>query len=77
MKSRSSSRLTLFDKLAFQRAKETFPAQSGTCSEDDGAFLLSILEVSTNVECGTIQQAINLARSWCELGTILPQNLMN
>jgi hypothetical protein len=69
--------LCVFHRLVYQRACETFPPQEGTCSDANGSFLLSIFEISPDVDPRSIRRAIDLAQSWCELGKILPQTVMN
>lgn len=73
----NKTRLTIYDQLSYQRAKETFPKENGTCPEETFQFINLILEVNENSEAPTIQNAINFARSWAELGFILPQEIMN
>lgn len=73
----NKTRLTIYDQLSYQRAKETFPKEKGTCPEETSQFINLILEVNENSEAPTIQNAINFARSWTELGFILPQEIMN
>ncbi|KAK8863609.1 hypothetical protein M9Y10_011297 [Tritrichomonas musculus] len=73
----NKTRLSVYDQLSYQRAKETFPKEEGTCPEETFHFINLILEVNENSEAPTIQNAINFARSWAELGFILPQEIMN
>ncbi|OHT10872.1 hypothetical protein TRFO_19660 [Tritrichomonas foetus] len=73
----NEKRFKIFDQLCFNRALETFPEEPGTCPEYTSQFILSILEVSENSDKSTLQNAINFARSWAELGFILPQKVMN
>ena len=73
----SQLKFSPFDKICYDRAKETFPKEKGTCSEDTEQFILSITEVKESSDIPTLQNAINFARSWAELGFILPQKVMN
>lgn len=72
-----NERLQIVQRIYYQRGRDTFPKEEGSCSEDDSRFLLSILDVPTNEDRSTIQNAINFARSWIELGRILPQKVIN
>lgn len=71
------SRLAIFDKSHLHRARSTFPEQAGTMDLENTTYLLSILEVSREVDCSIILNAINLSHSWAILGQILPQRVMN
>jgi len=71
------ARLGVFDRVSFQRAEETFPEQQGTMDIDNTMYLLSILEVSSEVECSVILNAVNLSHSWVLLGQVLSQQVMN
>ena len=73
----TESRLSIFDKTHLQRARETFQEQEGTMDLENTTYLLSILEVSSEVDYSIILNAINLSHSWAILGQVLPQRVMN
>lgn len=72
-----TSRLAMFSRVCYERALETFPRQDGTMDLENREYLLSILEVSPEVEVYVILNAINLSHSWAILGEILPQKVMD
>lgn len=74
---KNASRFTVFDKVCYQRAKETFPFQDGNMELENSTYLASILDVHNEVDCSIISNAINLSHSWAILGEMLPQRVMN
>lgn len=74
---KNASRFTVFDKVCYQRAKETFPYQDGDMELENSTYLASILDVHDEIDCSIIQNAINLSHSWAILGQMLPQRVMN
>ena len=73
------NRLNFLDRCVYDQAFSTFmKAESKKISEDEKAFLKSILQIDDSSEEATVQNAINLVRSWAELKQDkIPQTVMN
>ena len=75
----SRNRLIFLDRCIYDQAFSTFiKAKPKKISDDEKRFLKSILQFDDSSEEATIQNAINLVRSWAELKQDeLPQTVMN
>lgn len=71
------TRLEPKTKICYLRGMETFPAEDGQIDEHLQRFLTSIMEGSEDFDAPTIQNAINFARTFYELGHVLPQTVLN
>ena len=71
------TRLQPIGRLLFNRAAETFPKEEGDLDDSQEMFFSSILDEEDDIDAATVQNAINFARSFCELGKILKQSVLN
>ena len=64
-------------RLMFNRGFETFPKEIGNLDESQEMFFSSILDDEDSLDPSTVQNSINFARSFCELGKTLKQTILN
>ena len=71
------TRLQPIGRLLYNRAAETFPKEPGDLDDSQEMFFSSILDEEDDIDAATVQNAINFARSFCELGRTLKQSVLN
>jgi len=70
-------RLDVVDKLAYKRALDSFKKEPGSGDDEGDDFFSTILDSQLETDYPAVQNAINFAKSYCDIGRKLSQKFLD